>query len=96
MTFWEFIDQIIFIIKNLSLSFWVSVIIISPLFMMFEQIFQGVITKFLYIIFVRFPNKYKLVQRILGFSDADKFEELQRLHDYYEKDNTISEKLKIT
>jgi hypothetical protein len=96
MTFWDFIDQIIFIIKNLSLSFWVSVIIISPLFMMFEQIFQGVITKFLYIIFVRFPNKYKLVQRILGFSDADKFEELQRLHDYYEKDNTISEKLKIS
>ena len=71
MTFWEFIDQIIFIIKNLSLSFWVSVIIISPLFMLFEQIFQGGITKILYVIFIRFPNKYKLVQRILGFSDAD-------------------------
>ena len=96
MTFWEFIDQIIFIIKNLSLSFWVSVIIISPLFMLFEQIFQGGITKILYVIFIRFPNKYKLVQRILGFSDADKYEELQRLHDYYEKDNTLSEKLKIS
>ena len=96
MTFLEFVDQVIFIIKNLSLSFWVSVIIISPLFMLFEQIFQGVITKILYIIFIRFPNKYKLVQRILGFSDADKYEELQRLHNYYEKDNTLSEKLKIS
>ena len=96
MTFLEFVDQVIFIVKNLSLSFWVSVIIISPLFMLFEQIFQGVITKILYIIFIRFPNKYKLVQRILGFSDADKYEELQRLHNYYEKDNTLSEKLKIS
>ena len=96
MTLIEFIDQVIFIIKNLSLSFWVSVIIISPLFMLFEQIFQGVITKILYIIFIRFPNHYKLVQRILGFSDADKYEELQRLHNYYEKDNTLSEKLKIS
>ena len=96
MTFLEFVDQVIFIIKNLSLSFWVSVIIISPLFMLFEQIFQGVITKILYIIFIRFPNKYKLAQRILGFSDADKYEELQRLHYYYEKDNTLSEKLKIS
>jgi len=96
VSFLEFVDQVIFIIKNLSLSFWVSVIIISPLFMLFEQIFQGVITKILYIIFIRFPNKYKLVQRILGFSDADKYEELQRLHDYYEKDNTLSEKLKIS
>ena len=96
MSFLEFVDQVIFIIKNLSLSFWVSVIIISPLFMLFEQIFQGVITKILYIIFIRLPNKYKLVQRILGFSDADKYEELQRLHDYYEKDNTLSEKLKIS
>tara|TARA_B100000963_G_scaffold73869_1_gene61934 strand:+ start:196 stop:1023 length:828 start_codon:yes stop_codon:yes gene_type:complete len=96
VTFLEFVDQVIFIVKNLSLSFWVSVIIISPLFMLFEQIFQGVITKILYIIFIRFPNKYKLVQRILGFSDADKYEELQRLHNYYEKDNTLSEKLKIS
>ena len=31
MTFFEFIDQVILIIKNLGLSFWVSVIIISPL-----------------------------------------------------------------
>lgn len=79
MSFLEFVDQVIFIIKNLGLSFWVSVIIISPLFVLFEQIFQGVITKILYIIFIRFPNKYKLVQRISGFSDADKYEELQRL-----------------
>jgi hypothetical protein len=96
MAFWEFIDQLIFIVKNLSLSFWVSVIIISPLFMWFEGIIQNVITKFLFIIFVRFPNKYKVVQRVLGFSDADKYEELQRIHDQYEKDNTISEKLKIS
>ncbi len=46
MTLIEFIDQVIFIIKNLSLSFWVSVIIISPLFMWFEEIVQTVITKF--------------------------------------------------
>tara|TARA_B100001778_G_scaffold73352_1_gene58611 strand:- start:4534 stop:5364 length:831 start_codon:yes stop_codon:yes gene_type:complete len=96
MTFLEFIEQVIFIVKNLSLSFWVSVIIISPLFMWFEEIIQTIITKFLFIIFVRFPNKYKVVQRFLGFSDADKYEELQRIHDMYEKDNTISEKLKIS
>ena len=64
MAFWEFIDQLIFIVKNLSLSFWVSVIIISPLFMWFEGIIKNVITKFLFIIFVRFPNKYKVVQRV--------------------------------
>ncbi len=96
MTFWEFINQIVFIVKNLSLSFWVSVIIISPLFMWFEEVTQTTITKFLFIIFVRFPNKYKMFQRILGFSDAEKYEELQRLHKNYEKDNTISEKLKIS
>lgn len=96
MTLIEFIDQVIFIIKNLSLSFWVSVIIISPLFMWFEEIVQTVITKFLYVIFVRFPNKYRLIQKLLGFSDADKYEELQRIHDMYENDNTIAEKLKIS
>ena len=40
MSFWEFINQIIFIVKNLSLSFWVSVIIFSPLFMWFEEVTQ--------------------------------------------------------
>jgi hypothetical protein len=64
--------------------------------MWFEEIIQTIITKFLFIIFVRFPKKYKVVQRFLGFSDADKYEELQRIHDMYEKDNTISEKLKIS
>ncbi|MBC91976.1 MAG: hypothetical protein CMC67_07660 [Flavobacteriaceae bacterium] len=96
MTFFEFINQVIFIIKNLGLSFWVSVIIISPLFMWFEEIVQTIITKFLYIIFVRFPNKYQLIQKLLGFSDADKYAELQRIHEMYENDNTIAEKLKIS
>jgi len=96
MTFFEFINQVIFIIKNLGLSFWVSVIIISPLFMWFEEIVQTIITKFLYVIFVRFPNKYQLIQKLLGFSDADKYAELQRIHEMYENDNTIAEKLKIS
>lgn len=96
MTFFEFIDQVIFIVKNLGLSFWVSVIIISPLFMWFEEIVQTIITKFLYVIFVRFPNKYQLIQKLLGFSDADKYAELQRIHEMYENDNTIAEKLKIS
>tara|TARA_B100001057_G_scaffold501239_1_gene622350 strand:+ start:17737 stop:18384 length:648 start_codon:yes stop_codon:yes gene_type:complete len=37
-----------------------------------------------------------LIQKLLGFSDADKYEELQRIHDMYENDNTIAEKLKIS
>ena len=47
MTFLEFIEQVIFIVKNLSLSFWVSVIIISPLFMWFgmEPKYVGIFDK---------------------------------------------------
>tara|TARA_Y100000992_G_C21229743_1_gene474847 strand:- start:488 stop:1222 length:735 start_codon:yes stop_codon:yes gene_type:complete len=64
--------------------------------MWFEEIVQTIITKFLYVIFVRFPNKYQLIQKLLGFSDADKYAELQRIHEMYENDNTIAEKLKIS
>ena len=96
MTFLEFIDQIFSIIKNLSIYFWISVIIISPIFMWFEEIFQTLITKLLFFLFVKLPKKYHSILKFMGFSDGEKYIELQSLHDPYEKKNTISEKLKIS
>tara|TARA_Y100000389_G_C17314244_1_gene439594 strand:+ start:68 stop:847 length:780 start_codon:yes stop_codon:yes gene_type:complete len=96
MTFFEFLDQLILIIKNLSLSFWITVIIISPLFLLFEEIIQTLITKLLYLIYVSFPKKYNTILKFLGFSDGTKYNNLQKLHDPYENKNTITEKLKIS
>lgn len=96
MTFFEFINQVIIIINNLTISFWIGVIIISPIFMWFEQITQTLITKILFLVFVRFPKRYNSLQKILGFNDGEKYLELQELHDPYEKKKTISEKLKIS
>lgn len=96
MSFFEFIDQLIYIIKNLGISFWISVILVSPLFMIFEELIQNIITKILYIVFVRFPNKYIFFQKILGFTSPEKIRELQNLHSSYEEKKTISEKLKIS
>ena len=96
MTFFEFINQVIIIIKNLTISFWIGVIIISPIFMWFEEIIQTLITKILFLVFVRFPKRYNSLQKILGFNDGEKYLELQELHDPYEKKKTISEKLKIS
>ena len=56
MTFFEFINQLYTIIENLPISFWISVVIISPVFMWFEQIIQTLITKLLYVLFIDFPK----------------------------------------
>ena len=96
MTFFEFINQLYTIIENLPISFWISVVIISPVFMWFEQIIQTLITKLLYVLFIDFPKKYNSALKFLGISDGEKYIELQKLHDPYEKKNTISEKLKIS
>lgn len=96
MTLFEFIEQIGVIIQNLSPSFWITVIIISPLFMWFEEIVQTIITKFLFIAFVKFPKKYSSIQMFLGFTDGKKYLELQGMHEAYEHKRTILEKLKIS
>ena len=96
MTFLEFLEQILFIIKNLSISFWISVIIISPVFMKFESLVQTGLTKILYFIFIWFPNKYPKVLSFLGFSDKNMYRELQNLHSQYETEKNISEKLEIS
>lgn len=96
MTFFEFLEQIIFIIKNLSISFWISVVIISPVFMKFESLVQTGLTKLLYFTFVRFPNRYPKLLKILGFSNKNMYQELQKLHSQYEKEKNISEKLEIS
>tara|TARA_Y100000741_G_C18251635_1_gene557496 strand:- start:148 stop:933 length:786 start_codon:yes stop_codon:yes gene_type:complete len=96
VTFFEFLEQIIFIIKNLSISFWISVVIISPVFMKFESLVQTGLTKLLYFTFVRFPNRYPKLLKILGFSNKNMYQELQKLHSQYEKEKNISEKLEIS
>ena len=96
MTFFEFLEQIIFIIKNLSISFWISVVIISPVFMKFESLVQTGLTKLLYFTFVRFPNRYPKLLKILGFSNKNMYQQLQELHHKYEKEKNISEKLEIS
>tara|TARA_B110000003_G_scaffold222855_1_gene223123 strand:+ start:310 stop:1095 length:786 start_codon:yes stop_codon:yes gene_type:complete len=96
MTFIEFIEQIVFIIKNLSTSFWISVAIVSPIFMKFEGLVQTGLTKILYFIFIRFPKKYPKVLSILGFSSQNMYQQLQDLHSQYESKKNISEKLEIS
>jgi len=96
MGFLEFLQQIKFIIVNLEPTFWLTVIIISPLFLLFEEGIQTFITKILFLLFVKFPGKYEWIQKFVGFSDADFYKNLQSLHNPYQKENTITEKLKIS
>ena len=96
MTFFEFIEQIVFIIKNLPTSFWISVAIVSPIFMKFEGLVQTGLTKILYFVFIRFPKKYPKLLSFLGFSSQNMYQQLQELHDQYENEKNISEKLEIS
>ena len=96
MSFIEFLYQIKFIIVNLEPTFWIAVIIISPLFMYFEEVIQTAITKLLFLVFVKFPSKYENVQKLIGFSDSDFYKNLASLHNPYENENTITEKHKIS
>ena len=96
MSFFEFIEQIVFIIKNLSTPFWISVVIVSPVFMKFEGLVQTGLTKILYFIFIYFPKKYPRVLSFLGFSNQNMYQQLQKLHDQYEDEKNISEKLEIS
>ena len=66
MSFFEFVEQIAFIIKNLPISFWISVAIVSPLFMKFEGLVQTGLQKS-YILFLYFPKKYPTLLSFLGF-----------------------------
>ena len=96
MTFFEFIEQIVFIIKNLPTSFWISVAIVSPIFMKFEGLVQTGLTKILYFVFIRFPKKYPKLLNFLGFSSQNMYQQLQELHGQYENEKNISEKLEIS
>ena len=92
MSFFEFVEQIAFIIKNLPISFWISVAIVSPLFMKFEGLVQTGLTKILYFVFIRFPKKYPKLLSFLGFSSQNMYQQLQELHGQYENEKNISEK----
>ena len=96
MSFFEFVEQIAFIIKNLPISFWISVAIVSPLFMKFEGLVQTGLTKILYFVFIRFPKKYPKLLSFLGFSSQNMYQQLQELHGQYENEKNISEKLEIS
>lgn len=96
MSFFEFVEQIAFIIKNLPISFWISVAIVSPLFMKFEGLVQTGLTKILYFVFIRFPKKYPKLLSFLGFSSQNMYQQLQELHAQYENEKNISEKLEIS
>lgn len=92
----EILTQIIYLIKNLPSSFWISLVIISPIFIWFEVIIQTFITKLIFYVFIKFPKRQKKLLKFIGFSNFEKYNELENLHSQYENDNTIFEKLKIS
>ena len=83
------------ILNELTLSFWISVYLVSPIFSGLEIIVQEIITKSIYYI----TNKVNLTRNKimgLGFNSINKLQHLQSLHNEYETKKTITEKLKIS
>jgi len=91
----KFIEQIVFLVKNLPSSFWISLAIVSPIFILFEVIIETALTKFLFYIFIKFPKRQKKILAFIGFSNFEKYNELEKLHSQYDN-NTIFKKLKIS
>ena len=83
------------IIDELSLVFWLSIFLVSPVFSILEVLVQEFITKMIYLL----TNKLQLARekvRKIGFNSTEKLQNIQNLHSEYEKKKSLSEKLKIS
>jgi len=83
------------IIDELSLVFWLSIYLVSPVFSILEVLVQELITKMIYYITNKVQLAREKVQKI-GFNLTEKLQNVQKLHSEYEKKKSISEKLKIS
>jgi len=83
------------IIDELSLVFWLSIFLISPVFSILEVLVQEFITKMIYFLTNKLQLAREKVQKI-GFNSTEKLQNIQNLHSKYEKKKTLSEKLKIS
>ena len=83
------------IIDELSLVFWLSIFLISPVFSILEVLVQEFITKMIYFLTNKLQLAREKVQKI-GFNSTEKLQNIQNLHSEYEKKKTLSEKLKIS
>jgi hypothetical protein len=88
-------DYILEIIDELSLVFWLSIYLVSPVFSILEVVVQEAINKMIYFL----ANKVQLVRekiQKIGFNSNEKLQNVQNLHSEYEKKKSLSEKLKIS
>jgi hypothetical protein len=83
------------IIAELSVVFWLSIFLISPVFSILEVLVQEFITKMIYFLTNKLQLAREKVQKI-GFNSTEKLQNIQNLHSKYEKKKTLSEKLKIS
>lgn len=83
------------IIDELSLVFWLSIYLISPVFSILEVVVQETITKIIYFLTNKIQLAREKVQKI-GFNSTEKLQNIQNLHSEYEKKKSLSEKLKIS
>lgn len=83
------------IIAELSLVFWLSIYLVSPVFSILEVVAQDTITKMIYFLTNKVQLTQKKVQKI-GFNSAEKLQNVQNLHSEYEMKKSLSEKLKIS
>jgi len=86
---------IIEIIDELSLVFWLSIFLVSPVFSILEVLVQEFITKMIYLLTNKFQLAREKVQKI-GFNSTEKLKNIQNLHSEYEKKKSLFEKLKIS
>lgn len=91
----NFSDYLIAITKELTLVFWISVYLVSPIFSGLEVIVQESITKLIYYATHKFQLTRDNIQKI-GFNSTKKLKHLQVLHSEYETKKSITEKLKIS
>ena len=83
------------IIDELSLVFWLSIFLVSPVFSILEVLVQEFITKMIYLLTNKLQLTREKVQKI-GFNSTEKLQNIQNLHSEYEKKKSLSEKLKIS
>ena len=83
------------IIAELSLVFWLSIFLVSPVFSILEVLVQEFITKMIYLLTNKLQLTREKVQKI-GFNSTEKLQNIQNLHSEYEKKKSLSEKLKIS
>ena len=83
------------IINELSLVFWLSIFLVSPVFSILEVLVQEFITKMIYLLTNKLQLAREKVQKI-GFNSTEKLQNIQNLHSEYEKKKSLSEKLKIS